>query len=79
MLTQVTMSERRDPAARLREILERNRKKIAPDLPRDLLTEIAEIEEQNQFDDDRKNARQNLREAVGHAAKAIRLGEAAES
>src|SRR4051812_31039282 len=70
-LRRQAMPSQRDPAARLREILERNRQKIAPDLPRDLLVEIADIEEQNQFDDDRKKARQNVRDAVGYAAKSL--------
>lgn len=69
------MTNTRDPAARLTEILERNRRQIAPDLPADLLLEIAEIEEQNQFDDDRKKARQNLREAVSGVARSVRLEE----
>jgi len=62
----------------LRDILERNRQKLAAELPPDLLMEIAEIEEQNQFDDDRKKARQNLRDAVGHAARSLRLDEVAK-
>jgi hypothetical protein len=71
----MTTRDGRDSAIRLLEILERNRQKVAPELPSDLLKEIAEIEEDNQFDDDRKKARQNLREAVSNAARSIRLTE----
>lgn len=65
-------------ATRFLGILEKNRKKVAPGLPSDLLAEIAQIEEENQFDDDRKKARQNLRESVEHAARSIRRVEAVE-
>jgi hypothetical protein len=69
------MSAGKDPAERLKEILERNRQRVAPDFPAELLDEIADIEEQNQFDDDRKKARQNLRIAIDTAAKTLRLDE----
>ena len=63
-----------DPGARLTQILERNRARTAPDLPSDLLAEMAEIEEQNQFDDDRRDARQALREAVANALRKADIG-----
>lgn len=61
------------PGSRLREILEAKRKEIAPGFPRDLLRDISEIEEQYQFDDERKRARQSLREAVTTVASSLRL------
>ena len=63
----------RDPAARLSEILERNRSTVAPDLPEELLAEIAQIEEQYQFDSDRRQARQGIRKAVENALRNAEL------
>jgi hypothetical protein len=67
------MSSARDPSARLSEILERNRADVAPDFPQELLAEIAQIEEQNQFDDDRRPAKQRIREAVANAMRTAEL------
>jgi hypothetical protein len=66
----------RDPAERFREILERNRAEVAPDLPRELLEEMADVEEQNQFDDDRKPTRNALRASVENALRQLNLEEA---
>jgi hypothetical protein len=65
------MATTRDPATRLLAILERSRTEVAPGLPPHLLAEIAEIEEHNRFDDDRKTARQQIRTAVSDAVNAI--------
>lgn len=64
-----------DQAQRLKQILLRNREKMGADLPEDLLLEIAEIQEQNQFDDDRSKTQKAIREAVVAAGKSLRLDE----
>jgi hypothetical protein len=71
------MPDAPDQAARLEQILKRNRDSLDLDaeLPEELLLEIAEIEEQNQFDDNRSKAQKAIRDAVEAAGKAIRLGE----
>jgi|GEM_PF-2746930 len=63
------------PAERVREILEENRKRMHPDVPTDMLAEIAAIEEQNQFDDDRAQPRREIRELVDRYARARALEE----
>jgi hypothetical protein len=46
------------------DVLERNRKRLAPHVGADFIEHIGRIEERNQFDDDRTNARRELREAL---------------
>jgi hypothetical protein len=69
------MATTRDPATRLLAILERSRGTVAPELPPQLLAVIAEIEEHNRFDEDRKSARQQIRAAVSDAANAVEQTE----
>ncbi len=61
--------------ARLEQILLRNRETLGVEVPEGLLLEIAEIEEQNQFDDDRRKARDSIRAVVTSTGKEIRLAE----
>ena len=65
-----------DLAANLLGILERHRGDDAPDVPADLLAAVADIEQQNQFDDDRRKAQKAIREIVGHHAQGLALKEA---
>ena len=58
------MSKPKSPAERLLGVLERNRAQCAPNLPENLLVEVAEIQIRYQFDDDRKAAHRDIREAV---------------
>jgi hypothetical protein len=51
-------------AVRLGPILEQHRKKLAPELSKNLVTEIAEIEEQFQFDDSREEPKRRIRRAL---------------
>lgn len=67
------MPDAADQAHRLKQILLRNRESLDLELPEDLLLEIAEIEEQNQFDDDRSKAQRAIRETVVAAGKTLRL------
>ncbi len=69
------MADAADQAARLEEILVRNRGELEAGLPEELLLEVAEIEEQNQFDDNRSKAQKAIRDAVESAGKALRMGE----
>lgn len=57
----------------LLEILEKNRVKDAADVPPALLAEIAELQQQSQFDDDRKKVIKDMREIVEQYAKGIAL------
>lgn len=72
------MPDAADQAQRLKQILLRNRESLDLELPEDLLLEIAEIEEQNQFDDDRSKAQRAIRETVVAAGKTLRLAEVDE-
>jgi hypothetical protein len=51
-------------AVSLAEILLRNQERLAPDVSPDFLRAIAEIQERNQFDDDRAPARREMRSQV---------------
>lgn len=64
-----------DPGVRLMTILKRNREKLEASLPPALLSEIAELQQQNQFDDDRGKTRKAMREVVEHHAKQVALQE----
>ena len=59
----------------LLEILEKNRVKDAADIPPTLLAEVAELQQQSQFDDDRKKVIKAIREIVEQYAKGIALKE----
>lgn len=72
------MDKALDKAARLDQILLRNREALGVEIPEELLLEIAEIEEQNQFDDDRRKAREAIREIVVAAGRQIRLDEVSD-
>jgi len=63
------------PAERVMKILEANRQQIHPDVPEDLLAEIAEIQEQYQFDDDRNDPRRAIRSLVDRHARSMALKE----
>jgi hypothetical protein len=54
---------------RLLAILTRHKERLAPDLPIELLAEIAEIEERNQYDDDRRGVLNELRKLFGDATR----------
>jgi hypothetical protein len=58
---------------RLAEILERVRTKNAKDLDRDLVRQIAEIEERNVFDDDRTQAQKEIRQLLEMTLEAEKL------
>lgn len=62
----------------LLEILEKNRVKDAADVPPDLLAEVAELQQQSQFDDDRKKVIKAMREIVEQYAKGIALKESSK-
>lgn len=64
-----------DPAERVLKILEGNRQQIHRDVPEDLLAEIADIEEQYQFDDNRSEPRRAIRDLVEHYARSLALQE----
>jgi hypothetical protein len=51
-------------SVRIAEILERVRSKDVKDLDRDLVRQIAEIEERNLFDDDRTQAQKEIRQLL---------------
>jgi hypothetical protein len=72
------MTEGDQQEARLLEILEKNRTSNAADVPVDLLGEIAAIQQQNQFDDDRKQVRKEMRAIVEYYAKSQALKETTE-
>lgn len=69
------MGDETDSAARLLAILKRNREKLEAELPPALLSEIAELQQQNQFDDDRGKTRKAMREVVEHHARQVALEE----
>lgn len=69
------VTDKADPAARLLAILERNREKLESEIPADLLGEIAEIQQQSQFDDDRGKTRKEIRKLVEQYAKQMALKE----
>lgn len=60
-------------SVRLAEILERVRKKVGKELDRDMVRQIAEIEERNLFDDDRRQAQKELRHVLDIALESERL------
>ena len=60
-------------SVRIAEILERVRSKNAKDLDRDLVRQIAEIEERNLFDDDRTQAQKELRQLLAITLEAEKL------
>jgi hypothetical protein len=60
-------------SVRLAEILERVRSKDAKDLDRELVKQIAEIEERNLFDDDRTQAQKEIRQLLEIALAAEKL------
>ena len=51
-------------AVRLVPILERHRKTLAPELSKTFVADVAEIEEQFQFDDLREEAKRRIRGAL---------------
>lgn len=62
---------------RLLAVLTRHKENLAPDLPIELLAEIAEIEERNQYDDDRRGVLNELRKLFGDAThERMRQGKA---
>jgi hypothetical protein len=65
-------------SVRLAEILERVRSKGAKDLDRELVMQIAEIEERNLFDDDRTQAQREIRQLIEITLETEKL-EGAES
>ncbi len=67
------MTDENQQAIILLEILEKNRVKDAADVPPALLAEIAELQQQSQFDDDRKKVIKAMREIVEQYAKGIAL------
>lgn len=69
------MTDENHQAIILLEILEKNRVKDAADVSPDLLAEIAELQQQNQFDDDRKKVIKAMRKIVEQYAKGIALKE----
>jgi len=46
---------------RLIKVLNRRREELAPDVPADLIRQIAAVEERNQYDDDRRKVLTELR------------------
>lgn len=68
-------SDQADPAARTLKVLEATRQAEHPGLPAALLAEIATIEEQNQFDDDRSKARRAIRDLIDQYARSAALTE----
>lgn len=62
-------------AERALTILEGNRSAEAPEVPARLVEEIADIQDQNQFDDDRSSPRKAIRTLVEQHARAIDLKE----
>jgi len=46
---------------RLIKVLNRRREELAPDVPADLISQIAAVEERNQYDDDRRKVLTELR------------------
>jgi predicted transcriptional regulator len=69
------MTDENQQAIILLEILEKNRVKDAAGVPPALLVEIAELQQQSQFDDDRKKVIKTMREIVEQYAKGIALKE----
>ena len=49
---------------RLTPILERHRKALAPDISGEFVREVAEIEENFQFENDREEAKRRIRQAI---------------
>jgi hypothetical protein len=60
-------------SVRLAEILERVRSKDVKDLDRHLVRQIAEIEERNLFDDDRRQAQKEIRQLLDIILEAEKL------
>lgn len=71
----MTLTEEVDPAEKLLRILERNLEILEVDMPDDLLFEIAKLQQQNQFDDDRSKTRKAMRDLIEHHAKQVALQE----
>lgn len=69
------MTDENRQAVILLEILEKNRVKDAVNVPSALLAEVAEIQQQSQFDDDRRKVIKAMREMVEQYAKGIGLKE----
>jgi hypothetical protein len=63
-------------STRLSEILERLRSDRFPDLKADLVRQVAEVEERNVFDDDRRGALKELRNLIAIEIQAARVGDA---
>jgi hypothetical protein len=67
-----------DQAETLLRILEKNRADHCSSVPADLLADIAELQQQNQFDDDRRKTQKAIREIVEQYAKQIALKEGSQ-
>jgi hypothetical protein len=63
--------------SRLHRILEGIRERDHSDLRREFVAQVAEVEERNVFDDDRKEALKELRQLVQMEVQSERLGEPA--
>ena len=63
---------------RLTPILERHRAELAPDLSDDFVREVAEIEENFQFENNREDAKRRIRQALAIEVQQRLLGEAAD-
>lgn len=64
--------------SRLWRVLVRNREAIAPDVPNDVLREIAEIEERNQYDDDRRKVLVEVRQVFEQTVREQMLSKKAQ-
>ncbi len=60
---------------RLMNVLNRRREELAPDVPADLISQIAAVEERNQYDDDRRKVLTELRELFDAATAEVLDGE----
>ena len=65
-------------AVRLTPILERHREALAPDLSNEFVREVAEIEENFQFENDREEAKRRIRQALAIEVQQRLVTETAE-
>jgi hypothetical protein len=74
-MAKVDLSPGEGRAVRLVPILERHRKELAPELSEKFVADVAEIEEQFQFDDLREEAKRRIRRALAIEVQERHLSE----
>jgi hypothetical protein len=62
-------------SSRLQTVLERTRERVSPNLSSEFVADVSDVEERNQFDDDRGAARTELRRLIAIELEKRKTGD----